>query len=233
MVEEDHPVVEREREVGQTAIVGRGVGQVLGVADGVVGRVADGSAGEPGKPGEVNGAITVEELLRGRETDRPRCNARFAPGSSGRDHDDLVAPGLEPEERLGAQEAEPADLLAADHALEQKRGARSARSGRRPRRASGHRRSTGGKPGRRGPVAAHRTNSSNAGRWRVIDVLVLGGEVSENARLQGHYQPALASGNPAACSRAATRRHASFGSEGRRRSNGSRPASRFLTPRGG
>ena len=37
---------------------------------------------------------------------------------------DLVAPGLEPEERLGAQEAEPADLLAADDALEQERRGR-------------------------------------------------------------------------------------------------------------
>jgi len=35
------------------------------------------------------------------------------------------APRLEPEEGLGAEEAEPADLLAADHALEQegRRGA--------------------------------------------------------------------------------------------------------------
>jgi len=33
------------------------------------------------------------------------------------------APRLEPEEGLGAEEAEPADLLAADHALEQEEGA--------------------------------------------------------------------------------------------------------------
>ena len=32
-----------------------------------------------------------------------------------------MAPRLEPQERLGAEEAEPADLLAADHALEQER----------------------------------------------------------------------------------------------------------------
>ena len=38
MVEEEHPVVEREREVGNAAIVGRNVGQVLGVSHGIVRR---------------------------------------------------------------------------------------------------------------------------------------------------------------------------------------------------
>ncbi len=48
VVEHDHAVVERERQVGQVAIVGRGVGQVLGVANDVVAGVADRAA-------EVNG----------------------------------------------------------------------------------------------------------------------------------------------------------------------------------
>ncbi len=40
-----------------------------------------------------------------------------------------MAPGLEDQERLGPEEAEPADLLAADDALEKerRRGARSIR----------------------------------------------------------------------------------------------------------
>ncbi len=50
MVENHHAIVEGERQVGQAAIVGRGVRQVLGVAHGVVGRVADGAAGEPRQP---------------------------------------------------------------------------------------------------------------------------------------------------------------------------------------
>ena len=46
MVEHDHVVVERERQVGQVAIVGRRVGQLLDVADDVVAGIADRAAGE-------------------------------------------------------------------------------------------------------------------------------------------------------------------------------------------
>ena len=79
MVEQDHPVVEGEREVGQAAIVGRGVGQVLGVADGVVSGIADRAAGEPRQPRQGDGAIALDQLLeieervaRGEPAGRPR-----------------------------------------------------------------------------------------------------------------------------------------------------------------
>ena len=63
MVEDDHAVVEGERQVGQAAVVGRGVGQVLGVADRVVGRVADRAAGEPGQAGQVDRPVAVDQAL--------------------------------------------------------------------------------------------------------------------------------------------------------------------------
>ncbi len=124
VVEEDHPVVEGEREVGQAAVVGRGVGQVLGVADGVVGGVADGAAGEPGqaraggRPG--TSPSRASSSRNGSSVGGPAGDV----GVERVEDADLAAPGLEPEERLGAEEAEPADLLAADDALEQERGGR-------------------------------------------------------------------------------------------------------------
>ena len=36
MVEEEHPVVKRERQVGNASIVGRDVGKILGVSHGVI-----------------------------------------------------------------------------------------------------------------------------------------------------------------------------------------------------
>ena len=71
MVEQDHPVVERERQIGKAAIIGRHVRQILGVADGVVGGKADRPAHEPRQALERDRAITLDQLLRGRETDRP------------------------------------------------------------------------------------------------------------------------------------------------------------------
>ena len=124
VVEEDHPVEEGERQVGQAAVVGRGVGQVLGVADRVVGGVADGPAAEPGQAGQVDRPVAGGS---GREAPRTGRRPRRLAGrgrSSVGVIDDPAAPGLEAEERLGAEEAEPADLLAADDALEQERRAR-------------------------------------------------------------------------------------------------------------
>ena len=118
MIEQHHAVEEREREVGQTPIVARHIGQVLGVADGIVGRVAHGSAGESGQPGKVNRAMEIDELLKLDERIGRSGNA-VRPRVAGHGHDDLIAPGLEPQERLGPQETEPPDVLAADDALEQ------------------------------------------------------------------------------------------------------------------
>ena len=63
VVEEDHAVEERKREVGQAPVVARDVGQVFGVADRVVGGVADGAAGEPGQAAHIHRAIAIDELL--------------------------------------------------------------------------------------------------------------------------------------------------------------------------
>ena len=81
MVEDDHAVVEGEREVGQPAVVGRDVGEVLGVADGVVSRIADGPAGEPGEPRQVDGPVPFDQLLRDPRNGSAEVNRRAAPGS--------------------------------------------------------------------------------------------------------------------------------------------------------
>jgi hypothetical protein len=62
--------------------------------------------------------MEVDKLLKLDERIGRRVNA-VRPRVAGYGHDDVIAPGLEPEEGLGPQEAEPADLLAADDALEQ------------------------------------------------------------------------------------------------------------------
>ena len=63
MVEEEHPVVERERKVGNAPIVGRHVGKVLGVSHRIVGGKADRSAHETRQAFERHRAITLDELL--------------------------------------------------------------------------------------------------------------------------------------------------------------------------
>src|SRR5208337_3489758 len=62
--------------------------------------------------------MEVDKLLKLDERIGRRVNA-VRPRVAGYGHDDVIAPGLEPEEGLGPQKAEPADLLAADDALEQ------------------------------------------------------------------------------------------------------------------
>jgi hypothetical protein len=121
VVEDDHPVIKGEGEVGQAAIVGGGVGEALGVADGVVGREPDGAAGEPGEAGEVDRPVPLDQPLQVPER-VGRRGPPDAPGVVRRQDADLGPARLEPEERLGPEEAEPADLLAADDALEEERG---------------------------------------------------------------------------------------------------------------
>ena len=72
VVEEDHPIVEGEREIGQPPVVVGDVGQVLGVSHGVVGRIADGPAGEPGEPREGERPGIVRRAAGGRVPGRSR-----------------------------------------------------------------------------------------------------------------------------------------------------------------
>ncbi len=48
VVKHDHVVEERERKVGQSAVVLWGIGEMLGVADGVVSGIPHRAAAEPG-----------------------------------------------------------------------------------------------------------------------------------------------------------------------------------------
>ncbi len=118
VVEEDHAVVEGERKVGQPAVVGGDGGELLGVAHRVIGGEADGAAGEPRQTRRGRGAIPAEEPLELGEG----IAAGEAPAlalAARLDDPDLGPARLEPHERLGPEEAEPADLLSADDALEQ------------------------------------------------------------------------------------------------------------------
>ena len=77
-----------------------------------------------GRPGEVDGPVALEQPLElGERVGRGEpAGFRLAAGLDDRH---LGPPRLEPEERLGPQEAEPADLLAADDALEKERRGRA------------------------------------------------------------------------------------------------------------
>jgi hypothetical protein len=94
---------------------------MFGVADGIIGRVTDGSAGEAGKAGQMNSAIAVDQLLQVDEGIIRLVTAGRAGLSGSGDHH-LMASGLEAEKRLGPQETEPADFLASDYALEKEGG---------------------------------------------------------------------------------------------------------------
>ena len=63
VVEQDHAIVEGEREIGQSAIVVGDIGQVLGVAHRIVRRIADSPAGESREPRQGEGPVFFDELL--------------------------------------------------------------------------------------------------------------------------------------------------------------------------
>jgi len=65
----------------------------------------------------VDGPIARQQRLEVAERVVRRGPARGV-GVAGVDQAEFAAPGLEAEEGLGPEEAEPADLLAADDALE-------------------------------------------------------------------------------------------------------------------
>ena len=115
VVEDEQPIVEREAQVWQLQIVRGCVGQMLGITDGVIGRIPHHAAGEWrqfGEPRRREGFHTASE---------------FAQRVGGLECLDGVAPrdphggteGLESHEGIGAEEAVAAHLLPADHALEQ------------------------------------------------------------------------------------------------------------------
>lgn len=115
MVEDDEPVEEREAHVGEPEIVGRGVRQALGVADRVVGGVADRPTGERGQFGEPGRPVRGEPPLQlgERVVGLVRLHVAAAHDADGR------PPRLETHERVGGEEAVAADPFAADDALEQ------------------------------------------------------------------------------------------------------------------
>ena len=125
VVEDDHLVVEGEGQVGHVAVVGRGVGQMLDVANGVVAGVSDRSATERGQLGQMHRADRLdpaaEFLQRVFALELPRDQRRRSAGRHARvgvgRHPAAV--GFDLEEGIDGQEAVAADLFAADHALEE------------------------------------------------------------------------------------------------------------------
>ena len=133
MVEGDHAVVEREVQIGQPAVVGRRVGQPLGVAHRVVAGIADRSAEEADLLGQAGGLadrLVLGHQLgehfervgdradlgleRGRRVgERPAADRDLVPALLGR------RPGGDFQKRVGAGEAVAADVVA-DDAFEQK-----------------------------------------------------------------------------------------------------------------
>src|SRR6185312_15196641 len=74
--------------------------------------------------GQVDGPILCEQRLQFDER-VVGVGPSGGFGFEGVEDANLAAPGFESEERLGAEEAEAADLLAADDALEEEREGRS------------------------------------------------------------------------------------------------------------
>jgi hypothetical protein len=109
----------REAQVGQVAVVGRGVGQALDVADGVVAGVADRPAAEAGQAGHGDGAVLPEQLLQGGQ--RVRCAGLGPLPLTGLAQAHALAKRFEHQDWPGPQKAVSPDLLAAHHRLEQKR----------------------------------------------------------------------------------------------------------------
>src|SRR5205814_5677462 len=93
------------------------------VAHGVVAGVADGAAAEARQAGDVRRAVRGEVLLQ--EPQRVgvfRLDDRRGSAAGGLAGDvDVIAVGLEAQERAGAEERVAAEALAADDALEQER----------------------------------------------------------------------------------------------------------------
>jgi hypothetical protein len=115
VVEYDHVVVERERQIGELAVVGRRVRKLLDVADRVIARVSHCAAGERRQARNLGDADRLHsvaqhlERIVGREVLRAlRIRDR-----------DFLAVCRDREKRFRCQEAIAAYLFAADHALEQ------------------------------------------------------------------------------------------------------------------
>ena len=118
LVENDHPVVEGKRQVGEMPVVGRGVGKPLDVADHVVAEVSDGSPAEPGEAGDMRGAILRDALFQIAEGVGRLVNF----GLTAAGDFDPRAEGIDLEEGVGPEKAVAANLLATYHAFEQETG---------------------------------------------------------------------------------------------------------------
>jgi len=125
VIEDDHLIVEGEPQVGDLAVVVRGVGEVLEVADHVVAGVAHCAAAKRGQLGECDGAHSLHPppqlLERVGALELPADEDRRAGGRNpgrGADRHPLLV-GFDLEEGVRGEEAVAAHLLAADHALEQ------------------------------------------------------------------------------------------------------------------
>lgn len=118
VIEDDHAVVERERQVRQTEVVGGGVRQPLDIPHGIVGDASDGAAREGGQFCQTRRAEGGHPTLEFRE--RIVARERLHAGRSGDPH--LPPAGLHPQEGVGGEKTVPADVLAADDALEEAPG---------------------------------------------------------------------------------------------------------------
>ena len=65
MIKDHHPVVKAERQIGESTVVGRGVGQMLDVTDGIVASHAHGAADEAWQTPAVSDFMLVDPLFEG------------------------------------------------------------------------------------------------------------------------------------------------------------------------
>src|SRR5690242_12127595 len=116
VVEDDHAVVEGERQVGQAAIVGRRVGQPFDVANSVVARVSHRAATEARQSRQIGRAVSRQTFLKQKQRVRVfqlRQRGGGGRGAGRRGVDAyLRSVCLEAKEGAGADEAVSTQALA-------------------------------------------------------------------------------------------------------------------------
>ena len=117
LIKNYHPVVKRERHIGDVTVIIRRVGQVLAVAHDVVAGVSDRSAAKPRQSREMDGLVFREQSL---EIPQRVGGLKLLAGSLA-GHDHVVPECFDSQERIGAENAVAPDLFSSDDTLEEER----------------------------------------------------------------------------------------------------------------
>jgi hypothetical protein len=116
VVEDNDGVIEGEREIGESAVIGGNVRKIFGVTNNVIAGESYGTAEESGEPGEGHCGAVVEEFLEFAEWIGVGDLATFA--GAGFDRNGATSGG-EHEKRIAAHETVASHAFATDDAFEE------------------------------------------------------------------------------------------------------------------